>query len=160
MVRLAQNLNLQLKKSPQQVLLSSLLQLPVLSLEQRIRLELETNPLLELDIEEEMEQIQEEIEPKDDADEEPEEEKEIDWEEILNDEESFEVKIPKERNTEKASKIAQSMVVPELDLLARKLPTKELKTFASELKVVLEDKNKKPKDLADLIVMKKRSFKL
>ena len=54
MVHISQKLSMQLRQSPQQVLLSSLLQLPVLSLEQRIRMELETNPLLELDMEDEV----------------------------------------------------------------------------------------------------------
>jgi len=105
MVQISQKLVMQLKQSPQQVLLSSLLQLPVLSLEQRIRMELETNPLLELDTEEEMEQEMEEpLEPAGEIDEDDEaldkKKDEIDWEEILNDEESFEVRIPKEKNVD------------------------------------------------------------
>ena len=43
-------------QSPQQVLLSSLLQLPLLKFEQQIKLELEANPLLETLEEMEMEQ--------------------------------------------------------------------------------------------------------
>jgi len=103
---------MQLKQSPQQVLLSSLLQLPVLSLEQRIRLELETNPLLELEAEEELTQEQdenpdqtleledpdEEIDPAEKKD--TAEKEEINWEEILNDEESYEVRIPREKNVD------------------------------------------------------------
>jgi len=56
-MHLSQRLSLQQKQSPQQVLLSSLLQLPVLRLEQKLRQELVMNPLLEIDmeIEEEME---------------------------------------------------------------------------------------------------------
>ncbi|MBN2001678.1 RNA polymerase factor sigma-54, partial [candidate division KSB1 bacterium] len=107
MVRLTQHLNLQLKQSPQQVLLSSLLQLPILSLEQRIRLELETNPLLELEMEDELEQEQEEIpdqsielKKEDDEDQPEEKTDEIDWEDILNDEEAFEFKIPREKDAE------------------------------------------------------------
>jgi len=105
MVRLAQNLNLQLKQSPQQVLLSSLLQLPILSLEQRIRLELETNPLLDLEMDPELEIETEEIpeqtlEQKSEDEEEEEQEQEVDWEEILNDEESFDVRIPREKDTD------------------------------------------------------------
>ena len=109
MVRLAQSLNLQMKQSPQQVLLSSLLQLPVLNLEQRIRMEVEINPLLELDMEEEMEQEMEEMdqnlelkeEKDEDEDEQIEAEKdEIDWDEILNDEDNYEIRIPKEKDAE------------------------------------------------------------
>ncbi len=101
-------MNLQLKQSPQQVLLSSLLQLPILSLEQRIRLELETNPLLELELEDELEQELEETQEetaelkKDEEDEEQPEEKsdEIDWEDILHDEDAFEFKMPREKDAE------------------------------------------------------------
>ncbi len=106
MVQISQKLVMQLKQSPQQVLLSSLLQLPVLSLEQRIRLELETNPLLELEMEDELLQ-EENQEPTQEREEVAEEEKpvdepkeEIDWEEILNDEESFEVRMPREKNVD------------------------------------------------------------
>ncbi len=110
MVQITQRLSMQLKQSPQQVLLSTLLQLPTLSLEQKIRMELETNPLLELDTEEELEQNQElemeevqkqtdEKEPKDENEEFLEKEKEeIDWEEILHDQDSFETHVPKEKN--------------------------------------------------------------
>jgi len=109
MVRLSQSLSMQLRQSPQQVLLSSLLQLPILSLEQKIRLELETNPLLELDEEQELNQELEESqeqekELKEDKEEEEEplekSTEEIDWEEILNDEDSYEAHFPKEKDTE------------------------------------------------------------
>jgi RNA polymerase sigma-54 factor len=105
-----------LKQSPQQVLLSSLLQLPALSLEQRIKMELEMNPLLELEAvqEEEIGQEQEAIEEMallrkevdtseegESKEETPtEEDNEIDWDEILNDEDDFEFKIPRDNNAE------------------------------------------------------------
>jgi len=109
MVHISQKLSMQLRQSPQQVLLSSLLQLPVLSLEQRIRMELETNPLLELDMEDEVVQDLENapeigveqpepVEGEEKADKTA--EKEIDWEEILNDQESYEVRIPKEKTVD------------------------------------------------------------
>ena len=104
MVQISQRLLLQQKQSPQQVLLSTLLQLPVLRLEQRIKQELELNPLLEVDtdIEQEMEQKEsnEEAEGEEDEEETAEEEEEIDWEEILNDEDNFEIKQPRERKEE------------------------------------------------------------
>ncbi len=111
MVRLGQHLSLQMKQSPQQVLLSSLLQLPIISLEQRIRTELEINPLLEIDIDQELDQdIDEESETELQTDSENTETKEdevpddkqeeIDWEEILNDQESFEIRVPKEKDVE------------------------------------------------------------
>lgn len=59
MIQISQRLSLQQKQSPQQVLLSTLLQLPVLRLEQRIKQELELNPLLELEMEYEGELLQE-----------------------------------------------------------------------------------------------------
>ncbi len=112
---LSQRMRMDLKQSPQQVLLSSLLQLPALSLEQRIKMELEMNPLLELDAvqEEEMNQEQEALEEMallrkdvDTSEDEPkeetpvEEEKEIDWDEILNDEDEYDFTIPRDNNVE------------------------------------------------------------
>lgn len=111
MMNISQRLTQTLKQSPQQVLLSSLLQLPMLSLEQKIRLELETNPLLEEDtsLEEELETEPseepklEQVEPDKSQEEDSEaneEVKEIEWDEILNDEESFEYKIPRDNSAE------------------------------------------------------------
>ncbi len=111
MPNLVQSLGLHMKQSPQQVLLSSLLQLPVLSLEQKIQVELEMNPLLELDEEMEVvleedrtEKVEDEEEEKDfeddsDAMEEFEKE-EVDWEAILNDEDNYEYKAPKDDSAE------------------------------------------------------------
>jgi len=106
-----------MKQSPQQVLLSTLLQLPILSLEQRIKLELEQNPLLEedLDMEQEMEEEQklEELELKTDKEKESEEEEdkeynedeeEVDWDTILNDENNYEIKAPKDDSAETYSR--------------------------------------------------------
>jgi len=102
MMQMSQRLLLQQKQSPQQVLLSTLLQLPVLRLEQRIKQELELNPLLEMDleIEQEMEMREEKDEDEAAEDDEEEEEEEIDWEEILNDEDNFEIKQPREKRDE------------------------------------------------------------
>ncbi len=116
-LNLAQRLSMQLKQSPQQVLLSSLLQLPMLSLEHKIKLELEMNPLLELDEEMEME-LEAEVDEDDatdvdgdsdnnEADKEPEddamdefEKEEVDWDTILNDEDTYEFKAPKDDSAE------------------------------------------------------------
>ncbi len=119
MPNLVQRLSLQLKQSPQQVLLSSLLQLPILSLEQKIKMELEMNPLLELDeaLEEEMaEEMEETPEMKLEADSNDKnsdgeaeksedaiddfEKEEVDWDSILNDEDNYEFKLPREDNSE------------------------------------------------------------
>jgi RNA polymerase sigma-54 factor len=60
MINLSQQLRLGLRLTPQQVQYLKLLQLPTLSLEQRIKLELELNPMLELNEEQELSQEQEE----------------------------------------------------------------------------------------------------
>jgi len=114
-VNISQRMGLYMKQSPQQVLLSTLLQLPILSLEQRIKLELEQNPLLEedLEMEDELEQEVEEelkleeLEPKkeDEGDGTVEEEynedkEEIDWDTILNDENNYEIKLPRDESAE------------------------------------------------------------
>ena len=115
-MNISQRLSLQQRQSPQQVLLSTLLQLPVLRLEQRIKQELEINPLLELEMEEEMDQAEdEELELKDDDEvedvhEEENEEDEIDWETILNDEDNMEIKAPKERPEEEMDRPEPSPV--------------------------------------------------
>jgi RNA polymerase sigma-54 factor len=114
-VNISQRMGLYMKQSPQQVLLSTLLQLPVLSLEQKIKLEMEQNPLLEedLEMEEEMEQETEEelkleeleVKPEGDDDSESAEEynedkEEIDWDTILNDENNYEIKPPRDDSSE------------------------------------------------------------
>ncbi|MDZ7263740.1 MAG: RNA polymerase factor sigma-54 [candidate division KSB1 bacterium] len=117
-VNLSQRMGLYMKQSPQQVLLSTLLQLPILSLEQRIKLELEQNPLLEEDLEmeeeldeeletemktEELELKQEEPENDGEWEEETkydEDRDEIDWDTILNDENNYEIKPPKDESAE------------------------------------------------------------
>ena len=104
MIQMSQRLMMQQKQSPQQVLLSTLLQLPVLRLEQRIKQELEMNPLLEMEMDEELEQLgeqeQEQEQEEEEEEEKPEEEEEIDWEEILNDEDNLEIKQPRDKNEE------------------------------------------------------------
>ncbi len=116
MVKLGQHLSLQMRQSPQQVLLSSLLQLPIMSLEQRLSTELEMNPLLELDqeqeLEQEMEEMQdqkleeEEVDEDEVAEKEQEQEKdEIDWDEILNDEDNYEFRLPRDKNEEENERV-------------------------------------------------------
>ena len=65
MIRLAQTTSLQQKMAPQLIQSLRLLQMPTLELEQLIQQELEINPLLELN--EEQEQDQEEAENEADA---------------------------------------------------------------------------------------------
>ncbi len=95
MLNLQQKQSLQQKLSPQQIQYIKLLQLPTLALEQRIKAEMEANPLLEEGDEEELDETTEEEreEPTDEAEtteeqtEAPEEqnsEDEYDWDEFLN----------------------------------------------------------------------------
>ncbi len=122
MVQLSQTMRLEQRLSPQQILLSTLLQLPLLSLEQKIQTELELNPVLEEGLEEEMEQevdtieateeekeiVEKELEltdPEDsnsdlDVKELSEAQEDSDWDELLNDEESYEYRLPRDKNEE------------------------------------------------------------
>lgn len=122
MIQLSMTMRLEQRLSPQQILLSTLLQLPILSLEQKIQTELELNPVLEEGLEEEVEQEIETIEATQDEKEEVEKEleltepenssqdldvkelkdaqKESDWDELVNDEESYEYKLPRDKNEE------------------------------------------------------------
>jgi RNA polymerase sigma-54 factor len=125
MVQMSQRLLLQQKQSPQQVLLSTLLQLPMLRLEQRIKQELELNPLLEIDTEleeeqeikeetteeteEEKEEKKEDDEDVRDADEKKEDE-EVDWDSILNDEDNYEIKQPREEHDDESERPEPSPV--------------------------------------------------
>ncbi|MBD3288362.1 RNA polymerase factor sigma-54 [candidate division KSB1 bacterium] len=116
---LSQRLGLQMKQSPQQVLLSSLLQLPLVSLEQRIKIELEQNPFLEEELEME-ETLEQEMELKEKTEEEEydssvdgeeyegdiaegekgEDDREVDWDTILNDENNYDYRPPKDNSAE------------------------------------------------------------
>lgn len=92
MLNLQQRLSQQQKLSPQQIQYIKLLQLPTLALEQRIKAELEINPLLEEgeeeDPEEETTEEPQETTDDDDAHEDAPEpdthEEEYDWDEFLN----------------------------------------------------------------------------
>jgi RNA polymerase sigma-54 factor len=93
MLNLQQKQQLQQKLSPQQIQYIKLLQLPTLALEQRIKSELEINPLLEEGSEEEEIEITEESAEErqaaedlreTEAKEEEKKEEEFDWEELLN----------------------------------------------------------------------------
>ncbi len=113
---LKQTLSQQMKLTPQQVMLSSLLQLPLLALEQKLKQEIELNPLLEesleLDTEPELEQEEKpELKTEEERPDNPSEElslektlqekalaedKEIDWGEVLNDDRHFEARAPRD----------------------------------------------------------------
>jgi len=122
MVQLSQTMRLEQRLSPQQILLSTLLQLPLLSLEQKIQTELELNPVLEEGLEEDMDQELDTIEATDEEKETVEKELELtepedsktdldvkelneaqddsDWDELINDEESYDVRLPRDHNDE------------------------------------------------------------
>ena len=70
MINLSQQLRLGMKLTPQQVQYLKLLQLPTLVLEQRIKTELEINPMLELGEDQEQTLDQEEPTPEEAAEEE------------------------------------------------------------------------------------------
>jgi len=142
MPNLVQRLSLQMKQSPQQVLLSSLLQLPILSLEQKLKVELETNPMLELDEEmiedmeeEEVEVVEEESKEEKDAETEEDavddfEKEEVDWDSILNDEDDYESRAPKDDSVEEFDRpeVAQTTLPEHLlsQLHMSDLPEEEL----------------------------------
>ncbi len=92
MLNLQQRQSLQQKLSPQQIQYIKLLQLPTLALEQRIKAELEANPLLEEGDELEELSTEEEIHEEPEVDETPEaeireeerKEEDYDWDEYLN----------------------------------------------------------------------------
>ena len=121
MLHLSQSLRLEQRLSPQQILLSTLLQLPLLSLEQKIQTELELNPVLEEGLEEEQDDDIETIEATQDEQDEVQKDLEIteannhsdldvqeltkaqedsDWENLVNDDESYEYKLPRDKNEE------------------------------------------------------------
>ncbi|MCX7875144.1 MAG: RNA polymerase factor sigma-54 [Melioribacteraceae bacterium] len=100
MLSLQQRLALQQKLSPQQIQYQKLLQLNTLALEQRIKTELELNPILEetLDEEIDLEQLEENPEDSNDKTEEEEDnystkEDEFDLEDFMNDEVDSEYEI-------------------------------------------------------------------
>jgi RNA polymerase sigma-54 factor len=83
MLELQQEQKLEQKLSPQQIQYIKLLQLPTLELEQRIKDELEENPLLE-EGEDPEDPIEERLEELRSEDDELDNEDEYDWEELLN----------------------------------------------------------------------------
>ncbi|RMH64724.1 MAG: RNA polymerase sigma-54 factor [Calditrichaeota bacterium] len=119
-IYLGQSLRMEQKLTPQQILLSTLLQLPLLSLEQRIKSELEQNPVLEEGDDEETaddvvsedqaeeKEIRTELEELDknssseeyDVKELEKAQDETEIEDLFKDEDTFEIRIPKDKNVE------------------------------------------------------------
>ncbi len=138
MSQMKQILSQQMKLTPQQVLLSSLLQLPITALEQRLKQELEQNPLLEES--EELEEILEEEEElllkqeKEDEKEIPEEkiieqekekeasdESEVDWQKILNDDQQYQPKTPRGQGEDDEQEWIQPNRISLTDMLLEQL---------------------------------------
>lgn len=91
MLNLQQKQALQQKLSPQQIQYIKLLQLPTLALEQRIKAEMEVNPLLEEGPDDELEEVQQEevqevesVEDSAESEDVVDSDEEYDWEEFLN----------------------------------------------------------------------------
>lgn len=85
MLNLSQRQSLQQKLSPQQIQYIKLLQLSTLELEQRIKEEMEINPLLEEGEEEDdIPQVQEEAQTESQEEQERKSDEEFDWDEFLN----------------------------------------------------------------------------
>jgi RNA polymerase sigma-54 factor len=125
MVQLSQTMRLEQRLSPQQILLSTLLQLPILNLEQKIQNELEINPVMEEGVDDELENNLESGEPIDSPQEEEDEapkelevadlqksksdldikelsaaQEDSDWANLINDEDSYEIRLPRDKNEE------------------------------------------------------------
>lgn len=132
MINLSQSLRLEQRLTPQQILLSTLLQLPMLSLEQKIKSELEQNPVLEEGEDEEVDsdetiesdpdetnEVEEELKVHDENGKEDDEydrkeleeaQEDTEIENLINDEETFEIRIPKDRSQEEYERPEVSLV--------------------------------------------------
>lgn len=148
-IYLGQYLKLEQKLTPQQILLSTLLQLPLLSLEQRIESELEQNPVLE-EGEEDPDNVDEQIDASDDEiadlkkelelleknnkDEEydkkelEEAQSDSDIEDLFKDDDTFEIRIPKDKNVEEFDRpeVSQSTLLEVLTEQMALLPLTDL----------------------------------
>lgn len=119
MIQLSQTMRLEQRLSPQQILLSTLLQLPLLSLEQKIQTELELNPVMEEGLEEddeleteiiesdpeESKEIEKELELTEDSNNTELDKKELEkaqedaeWDDLINDEDNYEFKLPRDHS--------------------------------------------------------------
>lgn len=98
MLSLQQRLVQTQKLSPQQIQYQKLLQLNTMALEQRIKTELELNPILEEMLEEETELTQEELEASDDSSDETEEVDEFEIEDLMNESDLDDNRINKSRD--------------------------------------------------------------
>lgn len=68
------------------------------------------------------------------------------------------IKAAAERNKARVVKLGDTRVMPELDYIARKLEPEEFEAFSGKVKLLLDDEDKKPEEIAEVILTKKRSL--
>jgi hypothetical protein len=68
------------------------------------------------------------------------------------------IKAAADRNKARVAKLGDTRVMPELDFIARKLEPEEFEEFSGEVKTLLDNRDKKPEDIAEVIITKKRSL--
>lgn len=106
MAYIDQRMSHELRLSPQHVLFSTLLQMPMMALEQRIKAELETNPMLEELAEEESDESADdtdsldETDSSEDTDDTGNDEDEFDIEDFMSDQDDLDYGLPKHRDDE------------------------------------------------------------
>ena len=68
------------------------------------------------------------------------------------------IKAAANRNQVRTEKLTDTLKLPEVSKLVGGLSAEEFKKFAADLKKALDDKNMKPRNVADLITKKHRSL--
>ncbi len=135
MLQISQQQRLLQKLTPQQIQYLKLLQLPTIALEQRIKTELEQNPLLEEGVEDEIEVAQEdaeneapEVEETTDGEAEAKKEKdeEFTFEDFVNDENAYTPKASNQQDDEERDEIPMSAPEPLLQKLRAQLQLVDL----------------------------------
>ncbi len=135
MLQISQQQRLLQKLTPQQIQYLKLLQLPTIALEQRIKTELEQNPLLEEGVEDEIEVAQEdaeneapEVEEATDGEAEAKKEKdeEFTFEDFVNDENAYTPKASNQQDDEERDEIPMSAPEPLLQKLRSQIQLVDL----------------------------------
>ena len=135
MLQISQQQRLLQKLTPQQIQYLKLLQLPTIALEQRIKTELEQNPLLEEGVEDEIEVAQEdaeneapEVEETTDGEAEAKKEKdeEFTFEDFVNDENAYTPKASNQQDDEERDEIPMSAPEPLLQKLRAQIQLVDL----------------------------------
>ncbi|MEE8577956.1 MAG: RNA polymerase sigma-54 factor, partial [candidate division Zixibacteria bacterium] len=106
-MKLGLQLRLKQTLAPQLIQSLKMLQMPLLKLEQKLRMELATNPLLE-----EIEEVEPETEPTEETEFDVADEKEtadpVEWEDLFSDDEGYKVREPREQIEERFESIGLS----------------------------------------------------